>query len=52
MFGTTQTEMYVFVFIVESIPGIYNDVHYCQFIFFVVLTSPSGEFTGVLLEFH
>ena len=27
MFGTNQTEIYVFVFIVDSIPGIYNDVH-------------------------
>ena len=25
---------------------------YCQFIFFVVLTSASGEFTGFLDEFH
>ena len=53
MFGTNQTERNVFVFVVYTQSLVFTVMSiYCQFIFFVVLTSPSGEFTGFLDGFH
>ena len=52
MFGTNQTEIYVFVFIVDSIPGIYNDVHLLSIYLFCCPDFSKWRIYWVLVEIH